>query len=367
MNIKSKEVSVIVQGAVDEKVTKKCLKSIRKYLPDAQIILSTWEGSDISGLDYDDIVLNKDPGACFCGLNDGKPNNINRMLLSTQQGLLLCKRKYTLKLRSDLILKNNKILHINDLYKRTDTYKIFQNRIFANNIFTIKYESSKDLKHYRPFHVSDWWFFGLTDDIKHLFDVHLVKEPDFSRYFLYHEMPQNKFHKYPYVSWQFSPEQYLQIQCMQNHNIEVDIKHILDYNQKNITQSELYVVNNYLILTEKMSGIYCAKKMYKYYDFRLDSVVCDSVYTKYIWLCDYKKYIDNNYTFNPIYKLAQEVLQTRTYKKLLKHLNRVKWLFKDLFMFPFRLVNQIISIVFYTYKVIIIAFEKIKDNKCETK
>lgn len=41
--MKSNDITVVVQGAIDRKLTPKCLKSIRKHLPDAEIILSTWE------------------------------------------------------------------------------------------------------------------------------------------------------------------------------------------------------------------------------------------------------------------------------------------------------------------------------------
>ena len=61
--IDSKDISVVVQGAVNKNETPKCLKSIRKFLPNAEIILSTWEGSDTKNLDYDILVLNKDPKA----------------------------------------------------------------------------------------------------------------------------------------------------------------------------------------------------------------------------------------------------------------------------------------------------------------
>ena len=61
-SIDTKDISIVVQGAVDPKNTPKCLTSIRKYLPGAEIILSTWEGTDCTGLDYDVLVLNKDPG-----------------------------------------------------------------------------------------------------------------------------------------------------------------------------------------------------------------------------------------------------------------------------------------------------------------
>ena len=41
--IKSEDISVVVQGAIDKVNTPKCLESIRKVLPRAEIVLSTWE------------------------------------------------------------------------------------------------------------------------------------------------------------------------------------------------------------------------------------------------------------------------------------------------------------------------------------
>ena len=47
----TKDISVIVQGAINKNETIKCLQSIRQYLPGAEIILSTWEGSNITDLE----------------------------------------------------------------------------------------------------------------------------------------------------------------------------------------------------------------------------------------------------------------------------------------------------------------------------
>jgi hypothetical protein len=60
--INHNDISVIVQGAIDKDLTKKSLESIRAFMPEAEIILSTWEDSDLTSLDYDKLVLSKDPG-----------------------------------------------------------------------------------------------------------------------------------------------------------------------------------------------------------------------------------------------------------------------------------------------------------------
>ena len=112
MQITSKDLSVVVQGAVSPLETALCLKSVRKYLPEAQIILSTWNGSDISHFDglYDEIVLSDDPGAVIFDIKDKKTNSLNRILVSSREGIKVAKKTYVLRIRTDLILKNNNLL-----------------------------------------------------------------------------------------------------------------------------------------------------------------------------------------------------------------------------------------------------------------
>ena len=81
--IESKNITVIFQGAVDKKTTPLCIDSIKKILPEAYVVLSTWEGSDITGCNCDEILFSKDPG----GFKDkvvNFTNNLLRQLVSTQ-------------------------------------------------------------------------------------------------------------------------------------------------------------------------------------------------------------------------------------------------------------------------------------------
>jgi len=62
--VSAENISFVVQGPVFNKIetadqsfsTKDVLTSIRNNFPAAEIILSTWEGTDIRGLDYDKVV-----------------------------------------------------------------------------------------------------------------------------------------------------------------------------------------------------------------------------------------------------------------------------------------------------------------------
>lgn len=297
--VSDKNISVVVQGAIEKELTYKCLLSVRKYLPGAEIVLSTWKGSDVSCLSglYDILVLNANPGGFLFNASTGQINNNNRMVLSTQEGLKRSRRKYTLKLRSDLVLKNNNILkYTNDNYARIKWYKLFKQRVVANNIFTFKFEAGEHgVRHYRPFHVSDWWFFGLTEDLRLLFDIPLGDEPELSQYFLMRNMPESKYHRFPDAKWRFSPEQYVQVECVRKHFKDIKFEHILDYDEINIKQSEIFIVNNYIILSPQHSGIYPEKSRYKHYDYRKDLTVCDGIYTEQMWLCDYQRYCCSDY------------------------------------------------------------------------
>ena len=50
--ITSRDISVVVQGPIHKGRTKKCLQSIRKNLPEAEIILSTWDDNCTTGLGH---------------------------------------------------------------------------------------------------------------------------------------------------------------------------------------------------------------------------------------------------------------------------------------------------------------------------
>lgn len=104
--IEGHEITFVVQGPVQifdgrdqpENATELCISSIRKYFPDSTILLSTWHEQDLSGLDFDELVENEDPGPLDYGPIRG---NINRQIVSTRNGLQNVKTKWAAKIRSD--------------------------------------------------------------------------------------------------------------------------------------------------------------------------------------------------------------------------------------------------------------------------
>jgi|InofroStandDraft_1065614.scaffolds.fasta_scaffold40797_2 WavE lipopolysaccharide synthesis. len=165
MSVSSGEISVLVQGSVDEK-TKKCIASVRRHLPGSQVVLSTWKGYDLSNIEYDALCEQDDPGAnkikCL--------GNIYREIIGRKAGLQKCDRLYTLIIRSD-----SEVINLNFV------------RAFEEKLRVGKYEEYRFLKDRvmmcsagwiasSLFFLNDWFFFGKTEDIKDMFDLPVIDE-----------------------------------------------------------------------------------------------------------------------------------------------------------------------------------------------
>jgi hypothetical protein len=180
LKISPHEISVVVQGPIYGKsgeapnlrYTKAGLESVRKYLPGSEIILSTWQGSDLAGLDFDVLVTSEDPGPLLMLGETGRPftNNVNRLIVSTKEGIKRATRKYLLKLRSDLVLTGNDFLKYYGIFeRRAAEYQILKNRVLA------MYGCNPHRCSKASFHPSDWYSFGLKEDVFNIWDVPLLK------------------------------------------------------------------------------------------------------------------------------------------------------------------------------------------------
>lgn len=259
--IDSKDISVVVQGAIDKENTPKCLASIRKHLPNAEIILSTWEGADVEGLDYDIILFNKDPGGYIADLDNQRTNNCNRQIISTTAGVNKASKKYILKLRTDLILKGIEFLKYFDKMSNYKfwgkKYKVFSQKVIVLTLFTRHYIGNGTKRYNTPFHVSDWVLFGCNDDIKNIWSIPLQQEPEFSQYFI--NKPERQHYEYPTRTWKFPPEQYIFYNFFKKFNSEIFMQDMLNYDPKLITLSDKYIKSNFIILSPAQFSLYTEK------------------------------------------------------------------------------------------------------------
>jgi glycosyltransferase involved in cell wall biosynthesis len=155
--------SVVVQGPCHRDATDgvpsidTCLASLRRSFPGAQIIVSTWLGSDIDGLDADDIVLNHDPGPLAHPVQP--PCNINRMVTSTANGLAAATRPFCIKTRSD-------VLFTSDALASRELWRAARHLSLERRIGTTSLGTWRLAAFLRPFQVGDMVQHGATDDLR---------------------------------------------------------------------------------------------------------------------------------------------------------------------------------------------------------
>lgn len=161
--IKDIDISVLVQGEVNEK-TIECIKSIKKKLPKAEIIISTWKNQNKQILDLlkEEYVIQLDDPGSVKGLN-----NTNRQIYGRKKGLEECNKTYTLIIRSDSIIVNLNFIKAFIEQPLGGKYKdsvLFKNRIIICSAAKLENQL---------FHICDWYFFGRTEDLQNLYDIPL--------------------------------------------------------------------------------------------------------------------------------------------------------------------------------------------------
>lgn len=292
--ILSSDISVVVQGAVDKEATPLCLLSLKKAMPGAEIILSTWEGSVTEGLQFDRLVLNKDPGGIKDPFN-GVTVNLNRQLCSTLNGIKVATRRYVLKTRSDLEFKNSSFTDFwNQFPERIESDKIFDHKILMSSFFCKKFIGlSKKMP--VPFHIGDWVLFGTKQDMLRLWDIDLAFEPEFTKFFWMKSYSGIKFDAFK-ASHRLAPEQYILLEALRkNKNLEV-MKHYLDYNQRNIDISHSVMMSNFIFLDPVQWCFKSLKAQYAKWTLDLKSLpeeLKEGLYLHSTYSTDYKKLFGN--------------------------------------------------------------------------
>lgn len=368
--IKSESISIVIQGTMDGKNTLKCLKQARKTFPKAEIIFSTWHGYNIPkrySLFYDILILSNDPGGIITNDKIHNLSNINRQIISTKAGLEAISREYTLKIRSDLIVYTDNFLnYFNSFPQRDADYSMFSERIIIPSLYTRKYIGraksfyEADLTYCTPmlYHPSDWFMFGKTEDIKKLFNIKTLKEPEHSRYFAFHNKNTSNHDWLRHNLWKFSPEQSILVNSIKKNWKKISISHYLDFNYTTIDESTKFMVNNFIILDPKQMKIGIEKNPYKKFAKQInlfDDYNFYGLYRNYIFLRDYKKYCDKNIRIPFIdFELIKHLFRFNTFLKQpsisrdLKKINELSHIFIRPIIFIYKLVIKLPTKLIYT-------------------
>lgn len=351
--INSADLSIVVQGTNIAVHTPKCLQSLRQNFPDAEIIFSTYENENIDNLDFDILVKSKDPGATH--MHHKMYNNINRILTTTQAGLREANRKYCLKMRSDLICVNDKLLEnlIAQFPKREEEFSVFKQRIMFYALWTRKSEYIADRFFIlSPFYLSDWMCFGLTEDIKNYFmHTPLTPEPKFTNYFKVAKHRKLGFWN-PDITWKFSPEQYFATSFFKKYFPQADMESLQDVTPEKMEFSRRVFANNVVICGYRECGFGIQKKPYIRAAEKINTLYgkwLGGVYRYGDFLADYKKYCDPTFKIPFYYVWTSQFYGGKEIEKISKHFNS--------FIKPFRpflkWFEQIFSLVYYCFKILL--------------
>lgn len=264
-------ISVIIQGKVmgapgepvEKQLTLQCIKSIKEFIPNAEVIISTWEGSDVSHLTYDKVIFNQDPGAmAYYDLNPNFLNNNNRQIVSTYNGFKAAIRKYAIKMRGDCKFTSTGFLdYYLKEYPRSEKLRFFKQRV----LIPTKY-SRNPRRIAQLIHPSDIFQFGLREDLLNLWDIQLQPEPQTTRAIPYEKKVFNNALRGGFHRMKFGSEQYIWYAFCKKMGLDMELKHYSHIPVDSILNSDMSIVNNFIIAEAKDFGVELPKRMYLEHD-----------------------------------------------------------------------------------------------------
>ena len=260
--INKKDLTFIVQGP-NLKDTPRCIASIKKYYPESEIILSTWQSESLPSYTDVTVVSNKDPEKNYLmfkktyngKLFEEKLNNLHRQLITTRSALNRVKTPFCVKMRTDFEVCSDRL--INQILKYRKYNKENQYRYLSERVIIAGAEE------YFPFFFFDFFYAGLTEDVKRLFYIPLPDE----KYFKYFDtnIPKNvtTYSQLPsYYRW--IPEQYIIIESILKAGVlKPELFSSLDWTYVSDDLREISIqilINNFCIHSFFDAGIVPMKK-----------------------------------------------------------------------------------------------------------
>jgi len=253
-----KDLTFVFQGPEvflnNENLTLRAIKKTRQMFPNSPIIFSTWDGVETDKyLEFQvKAVLSKDPGSVYRDKENNILMNLNRQMRSASRGLSESTTKYSVKLRSDLVPRNRNILKcLNSpeiFYPRNPIYSKTTNRVVVLDVTSIDPKLEEPL----PFHPCDWFYAGLTSDLRLFFPLgRSCDEETISLYYEQNQKPENN--PFPSSLARYHPESWIFVEAVKDF-MDFDFKHLSDISGENIDISENLIYNNLMIASLRKTG-----------------------------------------------------------------------------------------------------------------
>ena len=263
------------------------VSSIRRHFPDSKIVVSSWIGENVSRIEADKIVLSEDPGG-FPGMLNGTdtPNNVNRQIVSTRAGLSAVETKFTVKLRSDLVMTNPRALNV--LSGRPVQTDSSPYRVLLEHVAVVDF-TSIDPKKNSPliFHPCDWIYGGRTEDIKDIFQIPSMSLADAVYFEKQSELIWEKAREGHLAK--FRPEAFIWTSFLASKGVPTPSSSY-EFSSDWTRESEGYLVHNLMIVSLSQFGFISPKYPQALFQRRSWNLLFryQYVYTYYEWWQLYK-------------------------------------------------------------------------------
>ncbi|GKX58422.1 WavE lipopolysaccharide synthesis family protein [Leminorella grimontii] len=238
---------------------------VRQLFPGSEIILSSNDRTLISHASelaiFDKIVVCNDygelPSLKFSkkATNDIINNNIKKQIDASYMGISEASNELVLKVRTDQVLLNNKIL---DLWESINKIPLMNNshrgRIITSSIFSINPRYSERM----PYHLSDMFQFGYKED---LLDYYSVPEYPFEYAIWYETHPYAKHSNRSELLFRskYAVEQWLLMHYIFRSEDKFPIKYHNDFSEEIIKNFETIITDYFIIAHPDDIGLRASK------------------------------------------------------------------------------------------------------------
>jgi hypothetical protein len=253
--IPSQDITVIVRGLVvgqgeadaRQHFTQRALESIRAVLPGAQVILSTWKGSNLTGLNYDEVVLSDEPEGLYMLREDGSEKLIaaNNQIITTRAALSYVDRPYVLSVRSDVVLEHAGFVSYFVTYNKQPPHDVVGHRIAVLPTYNPRRSFALFL-----FDVCDWFYFGTVADISDLFEIPLMSHDRHVR-----RVPE----QLPYIKDNLESEQYIWTSFLKKKGYFDGLPSLHYLDERLLKLSEQSYARYTIMVPASRAGVVCLK------------------------------------------------------------------------------------------------------------
>ncbi len=171
-----------------------------------------------------------------------KPNNMNFQIAAARMGLSLIRGRYVLRVRSDLVFMDRTFLEQWEeaLPVVRGGFSMFRERVLISWLYTLNPYSVERM----PLHFSDWFHFGLAEDVRHIWDVPEIELHD-ALYYRTHPHDPNSNTRERLFNIRLAVEQHLYLSCFKKRFPDL----ALDYHNdpRAITRSLDILIDNFAI------------------------------------------------------------------------------------------------------------------------